>query len=755
MRDFVLIIFLFTSISLAQATGIIEGEVKDLLTGEPLVGANIIILDTNIGGATDSEGKFLISGVLPGVYSVKASLIGYGSIVKTDITVNTARPYYIEFELRESVIELENVVVTSDYFDKDPTETVSVKTFSYEEIRRAPGGFEDVVRALSVLPGVALQSAGRNDLIVRGGAPSENLFIVDGFIVPNINHFGSQGATGGPLSFINLDYVNETTFSTGGFSAAFGDKLSSVLTIDLRDARKDRIGGKAQISASQFGLNLEGPFTDNSSFIFSLRRSYLDFIFNAAGFNFVPTYYDILTKFDFNLENNNKLTFLFTGALDRVTFNNETEEDIYDNSTILGSDQNQYVAGISYRHLFGDGFFDLTFSRNYVDYDYQQNDTLQQPIFKNKSYEAENELKGTIVYKLDKNTEFNAGISGKLIDFQADVVFPKGYTTTFGELLPINSLSDDKFYYKAGGYLQLSKLINKFRFNVGGRLDYFDAIENSIAFSPRFSASYSLTDVTSVNISTGIYKQSPSYIWISGYPANNQLEFITVNQYIAGFDHLLNSDLRIKLEFFYKDYKDYPTSTLRPYLVLANTGAGFGGTTNFDSFGFEELVSKAEGFARGIELSLQKKSSGTPYYGLMSLTFSESEYKGLDNVYRTGKYDQTWLFNVSGGYIINENWEFALKFRFATGNPYTPYNNDGTQSVSNYLTERFDNLHSLDLRVDRKWFFENFTLITYIDIQNIYNNKTTNSIRWNYYKNEVDDESSIGLLPSIGVNIEF
>ena len=207
--------------------------------------------------------------------------------------------------MSEAVIELEGVTVSSDVFENLPTEVNSVKKFSYEEIRRSPGGFEDVVRALSVLPGVARQSAGRNDLVVRGGAPSENLYIVDGLIVPNINHFGSQGSTGGPLSFINLDFVEETTFSTGGFQANYGDKLSSVLKIDLREGRKDRLGGKALVSASQFGLNLEGPVSENSNFIFSLRRSYLDFIFNAAGFNFVPEYYDLLTKYNYNIDKSN------------------------------------------------------------------------------------------------------------------------------------------------------------------------------------------------------------------------------------------------------------------------------------------------------------------------------------------------------------------------------------------------------------------------------------------------------------------
>jgi len=237
--------------------GMITGKVVDKTSQEPLPGVNIIILEKNIGAVTNNNGEFIINGIETGIYQLRASCVGYNSIVKTDVNVNNVRPANLLFEMSESVIQLEGVTVKSDYFEMNPDEINSIASFSYEEIRRAPGGFEDVVQALSVLPGVAQASQGRNDLIVRGGAPSENLYLVDGFIVPNINHFGSQGATGGPLSFVNLDYVSETTFSTGGFSVMYGDKLSSVLKIDLREGREDKLGGKVTISATQFGFNLE------------------------------------------------------------------------------------------------------------------------------------------------------------------------------------------------------------------------------------------------------------------------------------------------------------------------------------------------------------------------------------------------------------------------------------------------------------------------------------------------------------------
>lgn len=757
VRLLLILLFAINTLVIAQnEKGSITGKVIDKITKEPLPGVNIIIVGTTTGDASNVNGEFTISGLEIGNYQVRASAIGFNTLIKTDIIVNSARPAYILFELTEAVIQLEGVTVQSDYFDMNPFEVNSVTNFSYEEIRRAPGGFEDVVRALSILPGVAQASPGRNDLVVRGGAPSENLYIVDGFIVPNINHFGNQGATGGPLSYINLDFVRETTFSSGGFSAVYGDKLSSALQIDLRDGRKDNLGGKATISASQFGINLEGPLSKKSNFIFSARRSYLDLIFEAAGFNFVPEYYDVLSKFTYDIDNRNKLSYLFIGAFDNVKFNNNNSDDLYENSRILGSDQTQYVTGISFRRLFENGFFNITLSRNYVDYDSSQRDTLLNPIFLNQSKEAENELKGDIVYKLSSTSELNFGASAKLIKFETDVLLPN-FLTSFGDTLNITSLNVRKNFMKYNSFVQYSDVFfSRFRINFGLRGDYFNGINTKFYVSPRFSLAYMLSDVASINLAAGIYRQSPSYIWLAAYESNKNLKAVKVNQYVLGYERKLSQDLRIKLEGFYKDYSDYPASLLRPYLVLANTGAGFGGgDDNFASFGLEPLTSAGSGNVKGIEFSMQKRLSEIPYFGILSITFSEAFFKGLDGMKRAGTYDQKWIINLSGGYVFNNKWEASFKFRFAAGNPYTPFNNDGTQSVLNYNSERFEPLHSVDIRVDRRWDFDGFELVTYLDIQNIYNNKNSNSIRWDYRKGEVDKESSIGILPSIGVSLEF
>lgn len=756
MKNIILTILILNSNIFAQSTGVITGKVVDNITKQPLIGVNLIVVGTTIGAATDIDGNYEISNLTPGTYSITASYISYTETSKADILVSSARPKEVNFEMAESTINIEGVTVTAGYYDQIITEPLSITSFNNEEIRRTPGGFEDVVRALSVVPGVAKQSGGRNDLVVRGGAPSENLYLVDGFVVPNINHFATQGATGGTNSYIDLDYIENTTFSTGGFSVKHGDKLSSVLGIDLRDGRSDKLGGKALISATQFGLNLEGPVTSNSNFIFSIRRSYLDFLFNAFDFSFVPQYYDMLFKYNYKINNSNQLSVLFVGVLDDIDFNNNSTEDQIDNSRILANSQKQYTFGVSYRYLMEKGFLNLRFSRNFIDYDSYQKDSLLVPKFINNSDEITNDLGADLVLKVGKASEINIGGGYSLIRSKNEILFTDDFVTSFGDTLPVSSANQDTYYHKANAYfLYNTTLFDRFIVNAGIRGEYFDPLDTKFTVSPRASFKYVASSVVSLNLSAGIYRQTPSYIWLV-YPGNERLEPIQVDQFIFGADHLFTPSSRFKVEVFYKNYSKYAASEFRDYLVLANTGSGFGGAEdNFESFGLEELSSRGSGVSQGVEISLQQKASDIPIYGIASLSYSETRFKAIDEVDRVGQYNQNWILNLSGGYLLGSSWIFSAKFRFASGFPDTPIYEDGKQLKSEYLTEQLPITHSLDVRVDRIWDFGGITLIAYIDIQNIYNRKNINGYRWDYNEQEVIAQEEFGILPSIGVSLEF
>lgn len=756
MKRYLLAILLSGIISVnlfAEDGGKIVGKVIDHSTKESIIGANVLIVGTTIGVSTDSEGNYSFVKLQPGTYTLRFSYIGYKEIVKTDIVVNNVSFTRLNVELHASDLLLENVTVTADYYQKSTDNISSLNTFSFEEIRRAPGGQEDILKAIAIVPGVAALG-GRNDLVVRGGGPTENLYLIDGFEVPNINHFGAQGATGGPISLVNLDLVSNTDFSTGGFGVRYGDRLSSVVNISFREGRSDRWGGKTNLSVTGFGTIIEGPVGQNGNILFSARRSYLDLIFKAVGFGFVPQYWDFQGKYVQRIDEKNKLQIFGIGALDDISFNNETRKNKLTNSQFLGSDQNQYVVGTTWQHVTSSGLMNLSIGRNYVDFSSEQADTNLVKIFDNKAFEAENSVRAELITYLTPKVELTIGAQYKLV--QANSTLMVNATDPLGNKFLVNE-DNNLNAHKVAFYFQYAHDWNYgIDYTVGLRADYFSAIKNKLALSPRAALGYNLNDFNRFTFSTGIYHQAPSYTWLANNKSNQNLEHLQSIQTVLGYEYLIREDTKFRLEGYYKDYKNYPASNNRTYLVLSNTGAGWGGLQDgFASFGFDNLVSKGKGFSRGVEFQLQKKMSEIRLYGLASLSLNEVFYTPLDGKEYRGSYSQPVVFNISGGYQFANNYELGLKFRMASGLPYTPFNLDGSQNVSEYNQKTLNVTHQLDVRVDKRWNFTDWNLVTYVDIQNIYGQNNNYNIEWDIEKQQVQKQNGIGVFPSIGINAEF
>jgi len=307
--------------------------------------------------------------------------------------------------------------------------------------------------------------------------------------------------------------------------------------------------------------------------------------------------------------------------------------------------------------------------------------------------------------------------------------------------------------WKAGAYVQLSGRHSSLTVNAGFRWNIFNLISASSSLDPRFSASVRVSPRVTLNASAGRYSQSPSYVWLVSYPQNRGLKYLTADQVVVGIDY---PDTRVTLEMYLKQYRDYPVSLTQDFLVLSNTGAGFGGSEeSFSSFGVEPLVSRGSGFARGVELSVSKKLSEVPFYGLLAVSLSDTRFTALDGVERPSSFDQRLVVNIGGGYYFNERWEASARFRIATGRPFTPFLPDGSRDRASYNSRRLDANHSLDVRVDRRWFFDDWILIAYVDIQNIYNKRPSRVPRFNERTGRTEEEESIGILPSIGISAEF
>ena len=473
----------------------------------------------------------------------------------------------------------------------------------------------------------------------------------------------------------------------------------------------------------------------------------------------MPEYWDFIGKANYSIDRANEVSFLMIGVLDNVRFFNDDLDQRFSNSRILGNSQDQYFSSLSWKHLRGNGFSTFSFGRTFNTYDFLQTDSLLAPVFVSNSREGETSLSADGVFLLDRSLELSFGAQGKFARIEGDF----SWTPTQNSFLEdpnVGNLANawDTTELKANAYVQLARtFFKRLRVTAGARLDYFNLIDEPAVVAPRASLRYELNDLTALTLSGGTYYQSPSYIWLMSNGANTRLRHVRVDQAVLGVERLLASDLRVRVEGYVKDYSDYPASVERPYLVLANTGAGFGGAEEgFASFGLDDLVSDGAGLSRGVELLVQKRLSDIPLYGILSLSYNNTEYTALDGVSRPGSYDQRIIFNLSGGWKIDNNWEVSAKFRYGTGTPYTGFLATGARGYAAFNGERLPDFHSLDLRVDRRWNFSGWNLITYIDIQNVYNRKNVQGYRWDPRNSRIESTGgSIGILPSIGVSAEF
>ncbi len=719
--------------------------------------------------------SYTIKNLSVGTYSVRVSYIGYITKTVSDVVVKTGRPTILNVELKPQVLQTNEVVVTSGYFSDNQRTLPSVIGLTKEEIRRYPGGFEDVVRTVSTLPGVAINtSGGRNDLLVRGGGPSENLYVINNIEVPNINHFGSQGLSSGSLSFINLDFVENVNFSTGGFGAQYGDKMSSVLSLKMAQGRSDRIGAKGLISATQYGFDVEGPVTGNGNFIFSARKSYLDLIFKAAGLAFIPVYTDYNFIFNYDLDKNDRLFVIGLAAVDNVDRNLSSLKERIQNESLLDNTQNQYITGVNYRRIHKNGYSDLTLNANIYKYKFSQIDRNNVKYFSSNADEVEYGIKAQRFMSLGKNVNIVFGALAKLKQNKNFTAFADTIYNSSGQRIAINDLSIPQrtdvnlWNKKFAAFLENEiNLTGNIYLNLGVRSDYYTSLNKSFYIAPRLTIQYKLNEKNSLKFSYGTYYQSPSEVWLVN-DFNRNLKALRNDMFIVGYDYLIQKDLRLTVESYLKNYKNLPTGIVpgvTDYLVISNIGGTFGGRQDdFQSFGYFDLVSSATGKAYGAEINIQKKYSDIPFYGQASLSYGKSELTAFNGKTYPNQFDQRFIFNLYAGYKINEDWEVSGKFRYFTGVPYTPIYKPSENPVNpgliknvpaEYLTARLQPAHHLDLRVDRYFYFSSWTLTVFVDVQNVYNYKIPQKPQYDFWKDEIINSGQIGVLPSIGVSAEF
>jgi hypothetical protein len=766
--------------------GSVSGIIVDETTLSPLPAVNVMLENSTIGTAADLEGRFTFEKLPVGMVNIRFQIIGYKTRIVSNVAVNSNRTTHLKVELESTALETEDVVVTAGYFHEAKDAVVSNRSMDFEEVRSDPGSAEDVQRVVQALPAVVSGADQDNEIIVRGGMPGENLFLMDGIEIPNPNHFGYQGAGGGPINMLNTYFVRRIDFYAGAFPAKYGDKASSVMDISLRDGNRERFEGHFYLGMSGAGAMAEGPVgKGKGSWILSGRKSFLDLIISSTGLTAVPHYYNLQGKASYDLSANNRLFINGIFGNDEVKIEGEESGYTRGAENVI-SKSHQYAVGGTLQSLFGQlGLANLTFSQvlNYWDqYVYDDNNV---PYYTNISTEIERTLKYDLTLLPHKRLEFDAGVSVKPIHFehnewlQADTIFTyntavtpnqiNGIFTTYPEWKVLKKENSWKF----ASYVQTKiGLLPRLTLSAGLRYDYFDYIKDN-AVDPRLGLSYKLTNATNINLAAAQQSQSPAYVSITSHPNNKNLKYKQTEQVVLGMEHLFQEDTRMTFELFYKDYRRVPIAIAWKTPDPFDRSAG-------------QLVNDGRGFAKGAELFLQKKMSGNYYF---TLSYAYSVAKGYDpryNRYYDWDYDYRHIFTLISGMRFNfhhhawyqklsrnifyqicslisplaDQTELSVRWRYLGGRPYsqpTYFSQLHYWAVDEIVpinAHRYPPYHRLDVRLDRRYMMRGWNIVTYLDIFNIYG-------RDNIWEYSYQDDGSIDrilqfqVFPVGGLSIEF
>ena len=735
-----LLVLLLSVTTLLAQQGTVKGRVYSMKSNDPLELATVRVQGTSLGARTDVEGRFVISSVKPGFVHLIVTMLGYETTTSAEVQVVGNQTSFIDIALDEASTNLSEVVVRPNMRLKRAESPLSLQTLGIKQIEKSAGANRDISKLVQTLPGVGATDPNRNDLIVRGGGPSENVFYLDGIEIPVINHFSTQGASGGVVGMINPDFVREISFYTGAFPASRTNALSSVMEIKQRDGDADRMHLKASVGASDAAVTIEGPLGAKSSFIASARQSYLQWLFKAIKLPFLPTYNDFQLKYKHRFNAHNELTILGIGAIDNMSLNTQlqttgTEVQRYILSYLPQYKQWNYTVGAVYKH-YGSGHVDSwVLSRNMLrnsSVKHQNNDSALPKLSEYQSDETESKLRYERVYTtLPFKLSLGAGLRyadyrnrDERLTYRSGQVVPLSYDAHI-KLLAYSAFAQasDEYLDKR---LKLALGVNL----VGNTLN--SAMSNPLPqLSPRFSASFALTDDIDLNANFGRYAMQPSYTSMGyrasdgSYPNKPRLRYIMSNQAVLGAEYHPGEYLRFSAEGFYKSYSAYPISEAEG-ISLASKG------TEYGQVGAEAVLSTGQGRAYGVEV-VARLMPWHQFSATATYTLFRSEFTDKTGIYRPSSWDTRQMLNLLVSYRMGKSWYLSASWRYSGGAPYTPIDmelstNKAAWAVTNraypdyaqFNTLRLPAKHQLDLRLDKEFYFKRWMLNLYLDVQNAY-----------------------------------
>lgn len=733
----------------AQPIGIIRGFVKDKNTQETIVGATIVIDGTTDGAVSDIEGNYKIS-IPVGTYRLKVSFLGYMALFKENIVVTTGNAQIVNFELEQTSNQLKAVEIV---FEKgksavatDMITPLSVQQLTTEEIKSNPGGNFDVSKVVQTLPGVGGSVGGgaRNDIIIRGGAPNENVYYLDGIEIPVLNHFQTQGSSGGAQGILNVSFIDDVKLSSSSFDARYDNALASTFVINQREGNPEKFSGNLRVSGTEAAATFEGPLGKKTNFLMSGRRSYLKYLFQLIDLPIRPDFWDFQYKLTHKFNEKTTLTAIGIGAIDEFSFavpKKSTPENTFILRSIPYINQWNYTTGFSIKRLINKGFMNFSLSRNMFNNSLDKFEDERQieanRTLKLRSQEIENKFRfdinkysngwkfaaGAMAQYVKYNTAFLNQLTNSVFDGSGNILIPA---------VKINVNSNIEFFkYGLFGTVAKNVFNEKLLVSLGLRSDmnsFLNDGNNPLpAISPRFSMAYHLHPKFDLTASVGRYFKIPMYTSlgyrdIQGDLINKSMKYIQSTHYVLGTQYLPNEALRFTVEGFYKQYANYPVS-FKNGVSLANQGGDFG------SIGSEKVISSGKGETYGVEVFAQQKLVKNIFY-VISYTFVRSRFSGLDGKLIPSTWDYQHLISSTLGVKIRKSWQLGLKYRMAGGAPYTPF--DLKNSQANYVllgngildnsqlnSQRLRDFNQMDLRIDKKLNFKKTSMDIYIDVQNV------------------------------------
>lgn len=786
-RILLLIFLIFYSIFIAsQPTQNVRGTVSDKLSGSPIVGANIIILDTDplIGTSTNNLGEFILKNINVGRIDIQISAVGYKSVILRNLLLTRGKELILDIKLDEDISFLGEITVKSTN-DKDKPinkmAALSARSFNVEETERYAGSLGDPSRMAQNFAGVFTAGDQRNDIIIRGNSPSGLLWRLDGINIPNPNHFGALGSTGGPVSMLNNNLLTNSDFFTGAWPAEFGNAISGVFDLNMRNGNNHKREYLFQVGFNGFEFGTEGPFSKkhNSSYLINYRNSTLD-VLNKIGFpvagGAIPKYQDLSYKINIPTKKAGKFSISGIIGNSGIFFDHRNNNDgIHGNYSGFDTRNEANMMTYSLHHLFFfneksriESFANFSHSgvkTSLVDVNYFL-DTAKLLATGDSSYFINKKL---FFHENNSENKKSAGTKYKS-KLNSKNYFDTGITADLYSISYIDSVFVGSFYGWGDTYIKqtdidtsgilliqcfaqwLHKFNNTLSLYSGIHFQFLN-LNNSYIVEPRMSIKYQFKENQSLALGYGLHSQMQSLFLyytktpidssVNSYIENNKnLDFTKAHHFVFAYDLLISKDLRIKLETYYQYLFDVPVTKNPSYYSVLNSGAGY------HQERVNDLVNKGFGRNYGLEVTIEKFFSNN-YYILITSSIFNSEYKTLENKWRSTVFNNNFVFNILGGYEFKLKNGLLISFDTRTvyggGKRFIPIikNEEGSYEYdfNNAFKTKTNPYFRTDLRIGLKKNMKRITQEWAIDLQNLTNHKniygqnydkTTGQISYSY-----------------------